>query len=103
MKYSDELNQILDMRRTAYHPTLPIILLLLLGLGVQLVIPILAPLFGIAAFALFYKNLVKVARAPCPRCKEPFGTNSKVVLGLGTNECQNCKLPIFDIGHNKSV
>jgi len=81
-------------RSKVYKPDLPIIISLLLAFIGQLYIPQIVCFFGLVAFILFYKKLLKAVQTPCPRCEEPFGTDSNFVLGIGPNKCQHCGLEI---------
>ena len=96
MNQSDELAKIIKLRKSVFALDIQIIIIILLAIGVQFFSPILAPILGIIAFVLFYKKLKKAAHTPCPNCGEPFGTISKWPLGVGTNECQNCKLSLHE-------
>ena len=95
MSYQKELEIIIEARRTDYSLSLPIIVCLTLALISNFVFPFLAPIFGILAFVFFYKRRISIARLPCPRCHEPFGTKSVIVLGVGSSECENCKLSLY--------
>ncbi len=94
MEFEHELRTIKEKREKLYKLDAPIALCLITGLVSQYFIPAMAPVFGIAAFALFYHRLYRTAHTPCPRCKAPFGSSAKVILGPGSNECQNCKLEL---------
>lgn len=95
MEYEFELQKIKDARNRAYKLNVPILVVLLVGILLSFAIPFLAPVTGIVAFILFYSNIVKVARMPCPKCNSPFGTNSRIVLGVGVDKCQSCGLPLW--------
>ncbi|MBU2709250.1 hypothetical protein KCM76_24860 [Zooshikella marina] len=94
-EYESTLKEIRLKRKEAYQLDFPILLCLALGLVSSLVLPAFAPFFGLAAFVAFYRKLVKAARILCPRCNEPFGTNSNIVLGFGTGNCQQCGLALY--------
>ena len=96
MNQSDELDKIITLRKSVFALDMRIILLIIFGFGAQYFSLILAQLFGIIAFVIFYKKLMKAAHTPCPNCTEPFGTASKWPLGVGANECQNCKLSLYE-------
>jgi len=96
MEYEKELDAIRLSRTTAYRLSLPIVVCLALGIASSIMLPFAAPIFGVAAFAIFYQNLVNVARMPCPKCNAPFGTDSTIVFGFGTNSCQRCGLSLFE-------
>ncbi len=91
-EYEEKLNLIRKFREDAYKLDTVILLILVLGIISQYLISFLAPLFGVLAFLVFYKRLEKAAHYPCPKCCEPFGTNTKIVLGVGSASCQNCGL-----------
>ena len=95
MEFESELRLIKEQRAMFYRLDTPISACLIIGVTAQYFFSIAAPLFGIAAFALFYQRLYRTARTPCPRCSAPFGSSAKVILGVGTNECQNCKLALY--------
>lgn len=96
IEYESTLKEIRLKRKEVYQLDFPILLCLALGLVSSLVLPTFAPFFGLAAFVVFYRKLVKVARMPCPRCNEPFGTNSNIVLGFGISGCQKCGLALYE-------
>lgn len=96
MNYKSELVEIGRLRKEAYSPDLPIIITIALGAANTYLFPILTPMFGIFAFHLFYRKLIKAAHTPCPRCKQPFGTASNWPLGVGVNQCQNCELELYE-------
>ncbi len=95
MEYESKLKLIQDKRQEIYRLTMPMVLLLLVGFGVQFVFAPLALIFGVLVFILFYKRLLIAARLPCPKCKEPFGSNSNFILGPGPDWCQNCGLGLY--------
>ena len=95
MSFKNELNEILEARKSDHTLSMPILLSIVLGVVAEFTIPILAPVFGVLAFALFYKRRIAIARMPCPRCKNPFGTKSNIILAVGTFECETCKLSIY--------
>ena len=92
--YKDEIKQILTERHTEYSLSPSIITSLILGLLASYFLPLLAYVFGLIAFALFYRRRIRIAHIPCPRCKEPLGSQSWIVLSSGTNKCPNCQLGI---------
>jgi hypothetical protein len=94
MSFKNELNEILEARKSDSTLSMPILLSIVLGVVAEFTIPILAPVFGILAFVFFYKRRIAIARLPCPRCKNPFGTKSHIVLTVGNSECETCKLSI---------
>ena len=96
MNYKAELTEIVRLRKEAYSPDLPIIIAIALGAGNTYVFPVLTPAFGIIAGFLFYKKIIKAAHAPCPRCKQPYGTSSKWPIGVGANQYQNCDLELYE-------
>jgi len=96
MEYKEGIQNIIYLRKKAYSFSLPIVIILLLAILVNSFLPALSPLLGTMAFLLFYKNILKAAHEPCPKCNEPFGTKSKFVLGVGTEKCQNCSLSIYE-------
>lgn len=89
-----QLSELSRMRKTAFRPTAPILLLILVGAAAQMTVPGSGAFFGGLAFILFYRRLAAVAHAPCPRCREPFGTKSKYPVGVGPAKCQNCGLSL---------
>lgn len=92
--YTKELEKIFTLRNDAYKLdfiTLVFIFLIVLS---QLFIPVFMPIFGFLAFYRFYSKLKKAARYPCPKCKEPFGSKDRFVMGVGTLFCQNCGLSL---------
>ena len=62
------------------------------GIGVLALVfpPIGVLMIAIAVFQ--YWSIVRTARIKCPRCGNPFGTKSFIVLGHGANECESCGL-----------
>jgi hypothetical protein len=96
MNYKKGIDQILQARRTEYALSLPIVSCLILALLANMFLSFLTPIFGVLAFVLFYRRRLAIARIPCPRCKEPFGTRSWLLLSSGSNKCTNCQLSIFD-------
>ncbi|HCG5600742.1 hypothetical protein ACEV74_24160 [Vibrio parahaemolyticus] len=95
MSFKKEIDEILEARKSDYTLSKPIIVSIVLGVIAEFTIPILAPFFGILAFVFFYRRRIAIARMPCPRCKNPFGTKSNIVLGVGTSECETCKLSLY--------
>lgn len=89
-------NNIVALRHAAFALDIPIIVVLIAGVLSAGVSKVLPPLFGVIAFALFYRKLLKAAHAPCPRCKNPFGTNARWPLGVGTEQCQHCGLALHE-------
>ncbi len=94
MEYKVELAEIQKLRKEAYSLDLPIILALILGMACSFIIPTFTPLFGVFAFFLFYKKILKAAHAPCPRCNHRYGTASNWPIGVGLYNCQNCNLEL---------
>ena len=94
MSLEIELNKIIEKRRAVYKLDIPIVALLLLGGVSQTYAPFFVPLFGLIAFALFYRKLLEAAHFPCPKCFQSFGAKTKFVFGVGTDQCQNCGLSI---------
>ncbi len=92
--YREQLSKINKARNGLYQLDFISIVLIAAVLISGGLMPIMAPLFGLLLFALLYHKLIRVARMPCPRCRKPFGTNSKVVIGFGTEECESCELPL---------
>ena len=95
MNYEHDLTEIAKLRREAYSLDLPIIIVCGLGIASAYITPMLAPVFGIGVGWIFYKKLMRAAHAPCPKCKQPYGTSSKWPIGVGVNHCQNCKLELY--------
>ena len=96
--YTNELSEIIELRKKVYAIDMPIFTALLLGIVSSFILPILAPVFGIMVFYFFYKKLMNFLHAPCPRCSEPFGTTSRWALGADVIQCQNCKLDLYENG-----
>lgn len=94
MSYRKGLDAIVQARRDAFKLSPAIVFCLAAGVIVGNYVSFLAPIFGIAAFGIFYRRLWLATKISCPRCSEPFGTDSKVVFGVGTHCCQNCSLSI---------
>jgi hypothetical protein len=95
MEYRNELNKIIELRRKALYPNLWIIICTIIAAISNYFHFVLTPILVLIVFYLFYKNIVKAAHAPCPRCGEPFGTKNKLPLGVGGDRCQNCKLELY--------
>jgi len=95
MDYDKQLEKIRKAKKSPYKLDMSIIIILLLGITSSIFIPIIAPLFGVFVFVLFYQRLLKVARMPCPQCGKPFGSNSYFVLGVDFRSCQNCDLSLY--------
>lgn len=89
-----QLNKIRIYRSDAFKLDIPILIAIMIGFGFSAISPILSGIFGMVAFGMFYKKLMKAAHEPCPRCEHPFGAGMKFPLGVGTNRCQNCGLSI---------
>jgi len=94
MSYQTELDLIFEARQKEYSLSLPMVVCLVLGFMSNFIVPLLVPIFGILAFAIFYKRRISIARLPCPRCNEPFGTKSYIILGGSPPECENCHLSL---------
>jgi membrane protein YdbS with pleckstrin-like domain len=96
MEYEIELKKIMRMRRDVFQLDVLAVLIIAIAIAVvlQLFIPFVAPVMGVVLFVRFYLKLERVAHYPCLRCKEPFGSSSKVVLGLGKGVCQSCGLKL---------
>ena len=92
--FENELKVIQQLRKNVYQLDTPILIMLFLGLVSTWIIPSAAIVFGVLAFIFFYKKLRYTAHYPCPRCGSPFGTEAKIVLGVGSDSCQNCNLKI---------
>lgn len=101
MEFEREINNIMELRKEAFRPTLAILILLVLGFLSQILFVSIGLIFGLLAFMLFYKSIVRAARAPCPRCGESFGTKSNIVLGVGGDSCQSCGLNICVVKRNQ--
>jgi len=93
-EYNVELEVIKKLRADVFKLDFPILVMIGLGVSSQFILPFISPVFGVLAFLIFYKKLFKVARYPCPRCSEPFGSSASLVLGIGGNSCQSCSLEI---------
>ena len=93
-EYESDLLEIQRMQKSAYRPNLLMMVLILCGAISQSIVAGLGIVFGVAAFLLFYKRIVNIAHARCPRCTEPFGTSAKYPLGVGLSKCQNCGLSL---------
>ena len=89
-----QLRGIVEARKAAYKLNVPIMVCLVIGFATSVYFPVVAPVFGFVAGAIVYQRLVSIARMPCPGCGAPFGSDSSIVLGVGTNSCQNCGLKI---------
>ena len=96
MKHSSRYTEIIKLRKSVFVLDMSILMVLALGVASQFLVPLITPVFGIIAFFIFYKKLIKAAHVPCPKCEEPFGTSSKWPLGIGGNKCQNCGLEIHE-------
>jgi len=94
MDIQEEIEQLKEKRQKVFHLDFPFSISILLGLVCYFYIPQISWFFGILAFIFFYKKMFNVVRIPCPRCKKAFGTDSKFVLSIGPNKCQNCGLDI---------
>ena len=92
MDYESGLQKIREARNKMHWPHTPIYFVLAVLVGV--VFPVIAPFAMLVVCVYAYIKLVSVARLPCPRCKEPYGTNARVVLGVGTDRCSNCDFPL---------
>ena len=79
-----------DRKNTVYSA------LLLIASGLLAPIFPLAILGSIAAFVIFFYSFIKTAKAPCPRCGQPFTSNWSIPLGHNVHQCHNCKLS-FDL------
>jgi DNA-directed RNA polymerase subunit RPC12/RpoP len=92
MEYKSELQKIQEIRKKVFRIDGLSIVVIVLAIVVQSFVPFAAPILGVMLFLHFYKKMEYAAHYPCPRCGEPFGTNSKIVLGLGADKCQHCGL-----------
>ncbi len=95
MPFETELQKIIEKRKAVYRLDWPIVTLLLLAGISQTYLPFFTPLMAFTAFVLFYRKLSEAAHMPCPQCLRPFGTKSKYVLSVGSDQCQNCKLNLY--------
>ena len=95
---NDEINtkieQIIEARKVAYKPTPLLLLVIAIGFITEYFLPNVGALFGILAFVIFYRRLAATAHIPCPKCGEPFGAATKLPLGVGSEQCQNCGLSL---------
>ena len=85
---------IIELRKNAYKLDAPLIVLLIAGLASSYFSQVVAGAFGIACFAYFYSKVRRAAHAPCPRCGEPYGSSWKYPIGVGSDYCQSCQLPL---------
>lgn len=92
MEYKSELQEIQELRKRVFRIDGLAIVVIVIAIILQPLIPFAAPILGLMLFLRFYKKMAYAAHYPCPRCGEPFGTNSKIVLGLGMDKCQHCGL-----------
>jgi hypothetical protein len=95
-EFETELAFIIEARKAAYKPTLLLLVLIAAGFVVEYYFASIGALFGIAAFVIFYKRLSAAAHLPCPKCSEPFGSATKLPLGVGSESCQNCGLNLYE-------
>ena len=91
MEYESELQKIRDARNSMHKPLAPIFIVVIV---LAFLVPIVGQLAFLAMGLFFYLRLVGVARLLCPKCNEPFGTSSRIVLGMGTDKCENCGLSL---------
>lgn len=96
--YRDELDHILALRRRVYRLSGMEWVFFLVGwlaclvLGSWGVVVFLALIIPIVL--RWYRRLKTAAHYPCPRCGEPFGTASSIVIFWGAEVCQSCSLSI---------
>lgn len=100
MEYKSELQKIQEIRKRVFRIDGPTILVIVAAVIVQPFIPFAPPILGVMLFLHFYKKMEYAAHYPCPKCGEPFGTKSKIVLGPGTDRCQHCGLRLDDDTHH---
>ena len=91
-EFKSELKEIIEARKAVYRPSFLLLAVIIAGVIVEYFLPSIGAIFGVIAFVIFYKRFSAAARLPCPRCHQPFGTATKVPLGLGGEQCQNCGL-----------
>lgn len=75
-------------------------LILLIGIALSLMVPPLAISVWLGFVYLLLLRIKYVARIPCPRCKEPFGSSARIPIGVGGSACQNCDLHLH-LGEEK--
>ena len=95
LKYENGLKEIRQQRGTVNSLDSPMLVLI----GPMILTAVFAP--PIAVFLCFvilyvyYSRLKRAAHHPCPKCAQPFGTSSRIVLGVGADSCQNCGLSLW--------
>lgn len=94
--YTSKLDEIVTARKSAFKPTPLLVAIIAIGIAANYFVSGAAAIFGVAAFLVFYQRLVAVAHMPCPKCGKPFGTTSNISLGVGTDNCQNCGLSLYE-------
>lgn len=85
-----ELQKIRDARQSVYMPNGKLGIFLLLIIAGGIVHSLVGALFGIFAMVVVVQRIQYVAKLPCPKCDEPFGSNSSFPIGVGSSVCQNC-------------
>ena len=96
MQLKPEFKNLATLRKDIYRLDFPIFASLIGGVVSNEFFPLLAPIFGVLAFILFYKKMYRAAKQPCPHCNKPFGTQSKYVLGAGKTSCSNCEISMYE-------
>jgi hypothetical protein len=92
-EYIEGLKFIQHCRKTNVRNQRVIIFLMIVGAVVSVIFPPAFLLEALGAFLFWYSH-IKTARVSCPRCEEAFGSSWLIPLGVGTNECANCKLSL---------
>jgi hypothetical protein len=95
----DELNNIRLARDGINRPTARDLLIWLPALVATFVFPLIGPAVGFILMYFYWLRIKEVARMPCPRCGEPFGSNSRIPFAAGGPTCQSCDLHL-NLGEN---
>ena len=100
--YIDGLKRIQEARNTHSRNINYIFKIGVMSTAVGIFVPPILLICALIAIAYWYSH-VKTARVKCPRCGNPFGTNDIIPLGIGTNQCESCKLSLDIVDPNKNV
>ncbi len=62
------------------------------------IIPVLivlsAPIL-VFGFVFMFVSMTKTAHVKCPKCNHGFGSDWKIAIGYGTDNCQHCDLSLY--------
>ena len=84
MNYEKELKILRELKSKVLDIDLLILFLFCVFIIGYFIIPDISVFFGLAIWVVIYRRVLKIAHFPCPKCNQPFGNKSKLVLSVTT-------------------